>query len=134
MRKVIYLCWALAFAIAAGAQVKVPIRGVAPVTMDSVVVFDLTRGVLRAKIPVKDGRFATQLSFNEQELLGVGSREFYIPVFADPVITGTLRAYGSKPCAHIRRRLLPDIAVRGNTINAVCPLTRMVGGQFRVGN
>ncbi len=83
MRKVIYLCWALAFAIAAGAQVKVPIRGVAPVTMDSVVVFDLTRGVLRAKIPVKEGRFATQLSFNEQELLGVGSREFYIPVFAD---------------------------------------------------
>ena len=60
-----------------------PIGGTAPANMDSVVVFDLTRGMIRAKIPVREGKFSTQLQLTENELIGVGSREYYIPVFVD---------------------------------------------------
>ena len=73
----------MAFAFVAVAQMKMPIGGVAPTSVDSVVVFDLTTGMLRAKIPVRGGKFSTQLPANENELLGVGSKEYYIPVFVD---------------------------------------------------
>ena len=83
IRKIFLTSIAMAFAFVAVAQMKMPIGGVAPTSVDSVVVFDLTTGMLRAKIPVRGGKFSTQLPANENELLGVGSKEYYIPVFVD---------------------------------------------------
>ncbi len=66
-----------------GAQVQMKVSGVCAADMDTVVVFDLSHGVTRAKIPVKNGSFSTTLPLNENELVGVGGKKYYMPFFAD---------------------------------------------------
>ena len=73
---------ALLFAMTVGAQDKIQITGAVSGT-DSVLVFDLSHGMLRAKIPVREGRFSTTIPVEKQELLGIGSMRSYIPFFAD---------------------------------------------------
>jgi len=98
--------------MAAAAQVKMPIGGTAPVGIDSVVVFDLTHGVLRAKIPVRAGKFYTdKLTFNENEVVGVGvaGSYGYIPLFADgQAVDINLEA------ATVKASALNEMAVRCN--------------------
>ena len=75
----------LAFALLAGAQTQkqMQISGVAPASTDSVLLIDLTRGAIRAKIPVRDGKFNTNIPVMENELLGIGDRSYFAPFFAD---------------------------------------------------
>ena len=74
------LCW---MAMAVCAQTNMPLSGMAPANMDTVTVFDLTTGYLRAKIPVREGKFSTHIPVQADDLLGVGSTAYYAPVFAD---------------------------------------------------
>nr|AHF26066.1 thioredoxin [uncultured bacterium Contigcl_1748] len=75
----------LAFALHAGAQgpKQLQISGVAPAATDSVLVIDMTRGAIRAKIPVRDGKFSTSIPAQENELLGIGDRTYFAPLFVD---------------------------------------------------
>lgn len=82
MRKMTFMFVALLFAMTVGAQDKIQITGAVSGT-DSVLVFDLSQGMLRAKIPVREGRFSTTIPVEKQELLGIGSLRSYIPFFAD---------------------------------------------------
>ena len=75
----------LTFSLLAGAQTQVQqqISGVAPTTTDSLLVIDMTRGAVRAKIPVRDGKFHTTIPVQENELLGIGDRSYFAPIFID---------------------------------------------------
>ncbi len=86
MKKNWALTWLmLSFALLAGAQSQknMQIAGVAPATADSVLLIDMTRGAIRARIPVRDGKFSTTIPVMENELLGIGDRSYFAPFFAD---------------------------------------------------
>ena len=75
----------LTFALFAGAQTQKQfhIWGVAPASTDSVLLIDMTRGAIRAKIPVRDSKFNTTIPVMENELLGIGDRSYFAPFFVD---------------------------------------------------
>ena len=82
MRKLFFLTM-MAVAVSMQAQEKMHLRGVCPMTMDSVLVIDLAHGYLYARIPAKQGTFATSLPIEKDAVMGIGSRDYYIPFFAD---------------------------------------------------
>lgn len=73
------------FAWILNAQVKMKIEGVCPASTDTVNVLDLSHGFVRAKIPARDGRFSTTLPIGIGELIGLGNRVYYMPVFGDTI-------------------------------------------------
>ena len=83
MRKLWMAMLFIAVSCALNAQDKMQLSGVCPVEMDTVTVFDLSHGFVYAKIPVKEGKYATNLPVEKNALLGIGGRKFYIPFFAD---------------------------------------------------
>ena len=85
MRNLTMTLFVLTFSLLAGAQTQVQqeISGVAPTTTDSLLVIDMTRGAIRAKIPVRDGKFHTTIPAQENELLGIGDRSYFAPIFID---------------------------------------------------
>ena len=87
MKNLALTLFALAFTILAGAQTQkqLQISGIAPAATDSVIVIDMTRGAIRAKIPVRDGKFATIIPAQENELLGIGDRKYFAPLFVDGI-------------------------------------------------
>ncbi len=83
MKRLFSVIVAAAIASLAGAQVQMKVSGTCPSELDTVVVIDLSHGMTRAKVPVKDGTFSTTLPLEENELVGIGEKKTYIPFFAD---------------------------------------------------
>jgi thiol-disulfide isomerase/thioredoxin len=82
MKYLMSVLMAWMFSIAAVAQqVQMRIEGVAET--DTVTVIDLLNGMKRAAIPVKNGKFATTIPFDKDQLMGAMGKNFYIPFFAD---------------------------------------------------
>ncbi len=85
MRRLLLAFLALGMALVADAQLKMKIEGTCPATMDTVQVLDLSHGFVRAKIPAREGHFQTTLPIGQDEVVGIGSREYFAPIFGDTV-------------------------------------------------
>ena len=83
MRKLFFLMMMIVATISLEAQEKMHIKGTCPEGMDTVLVIDLAHGYLYARIPVRQGIFATTLPVEKEAVMGIGSYSYYIPFFAD---------------------------------------------------